>query len=168
MNCFYFHNAFCYHFSVLKSAASKEELDVKKKNYSFAGSVEGKCRSIELSDNDVCHCVKIGRKKSSNQSSNSNSRTVTANSRSNPNDDVEEFSVEKDGTIDQETYFDDKWTIADILGEGVSRNDNTNCRKNQVKRCKSSIDTNEELNQQYQRGEYCVDYNVNQSSQTSS
>jgi len=141
---------------VLKSANSKEELDVARKRYSFAGSVEGKCRSIELSDNDVCHCEKIGRKKSSN----SNTRTVTANSRSNPNDEVEEFPVGKDGSVDQEAFFDENWTIADILGQGVDRNDDTNCRKQQVKRCKSSVDTNEELNQQYERGEYCVDYNV--------
>merc|ERR1719288_53994 len=104
---------------VLKSANSKEELDVARKKYSFAGSVEGKCRSIELSDNDVCHCEKIGRKKSPN----SNTRTVTANSRSNPNDDVEEFPVGKDGSVDQETFFDEHWTIADIFGQAVDTND---------------------------------------------
>ena len=39
-------------------------------------------------------------------------------------------------------------------------NDNTKCKKGDVKRCKSSINTNDQLNQQYTRGEYCVDYNV--------
>ena len=122
--------------------------------------MEGKCRGIELSDQDLCHCAKLSNKKSSDQVSNSNTRTVTANSRSNPNDEVEEFFVGKDGSVDQETFFDDNWTMADILGQGVELNDNTNCKKNQVKRCSSSIDTNEELTQQYKRGEYCVDYNV--------
>jgi hypothetical protein len=123
----------------------------------MAGSVEGKCRSIELSDVDVCHCVKIGRKTS--DISNSNGRT-SINKRINPNDEVEEFFVGKDGSKDQETFFDQSWTLADILGEGAQTNDNTKCRKNNVKRCKSDLDTNEELNQHFQRGEYCVDYNV--------
>lgn len=143
---------------ILKSAASLEELDVTRKKYSIAGSVVGRCRGTELSDADVCHCVKIKKKNSNN--SNANGRTSVVNSRINPNAEVEEFFVGQDGSLDQETFLDDSWTLADILGKGVQRNDNTKCRKGNVKRCKSNIDTNEELNQLYERGEYCVDYNV--------
>ena len=142
---------------MLKSAESVQELNVARKKYSFSGSVTGKCRGIELSDADVCHCVKVGRKTS--DISNSNGRTSIIK-RINPNDEVEEFFVGKDGSRDQETFFDESWTLSDILGEGVQNHDNTKCRKNNVKRCTSSLNTNEELNQHFQRGEYCVDYNV--------
>ena len=135
-----------------------EELDVTRKKHSIAGSIVGKCRGVELSDADVCHCVKIKKKNSNN--SNSNSRTSLIKSKLNPNAEVEEFLVGQDGSLDQETFLDDNWTLVDILGEGVQRNDNTKCRKGNVKRCKSSLDTNEQLNQLYERGEYCVDYNV--------
>ena len=69
---------------------------------------------------------------------------------------MEEFFVGKDGSIDQETFFDDTWTISDIVGGGANLNDNVKCRKGNIKQCTSRFTSNQE----YKRGEWCVDYNV--------